>query len=516
MGRVASIVGFMLVVIGALALSMAPDILSLAIVAIMLLAISGGFLFAMLPSAMFASGLRKGSDNIDSILEVQTAAPWLAAQQTEYLFHQRTLDRLYQTYVQRCREQEQNGLTPGDIEEIINERSLSLRSWQNVAAQIPGTLTSLGLLGTFVGLVVGISNIGFSSVDAALGSIEVLLSGIRTAFFTSIVGVIFSILFNILNKFFWNVCVRELGMFIEKFHLRILPSVEEQERQKRDRDMKLVLERLDRLPRNPGFSLTQNMQASNSTEYEQHLMPEIREGLKNGEFIFFLQPRCDINSQRIVGAEALVRWKHGDMGVVSPSAFLPLVEQNGYIVRIDQEIWECVCRTLRSWIDSGRRPVPISINVSKMDILAMDVAEVLETMVHRYHIPPRYLEIEISVNAYVQSEQAASELETQLRQRGFRVIADGFNGDFMVANLLKRCNADAIKLDMRFCQGKEAKLIDEVFSSLDKLEIEVIAVGIESAEQISVLRRHRCVEGQGNFLHRPMAVEDFEEVRSLE
>lgn len=187
--------GILYVFVGAVSIAMSPDPFSLVVTAIMLLVVLAGYLLGMIPSAMFTAGFRKGRKNIRDIAAVQTDSTWLVAQNAESVFDQKILDQLYRNYVDHVKQQEEEGLIPRDIEEVINEDSLALRSWQPVMHQIPGSLTALGLLGTFIGLVTGISQIGFSSVDAALSSIEVLLSGIRTAFFTSIVGVIFSLLF---------------------------------------------------------------------------------------------------------------------------------------------------------------------------------------------------------------------------------------------------------------------------------------------------------------------------------
>lgn len=511
LSKVIAVIGLLFSVIGALTLSMAPDVLSLIIVGLMVLVIVLGFFFGMVPAALYAVGFRRGCESIDQVVDVQSSTPWLAAQQNENFFHQRTLDHLYAAYVEKARQQTEEGLPLSDIEDVINDESLALRSWQRVVMQVPGTLTAMGLLGTFIGLITGISNIGFSSIEAALSSIEVLLAGIETAFFTSVAGVIFSLLFNVLYRLVWNVMLRELGVFTERFHFMILPSTEEQIRMQQSRDMKLILERLDRLPKDQGFSMAHSVHGEVDPASEQRMMPEIREGLKNGEFVFHIQPRCDLNTRRIIGGEALVRWDHGEMGLIAPAAFLPMVERNGFIVRIDRYIWEGVCQAIRRWIDLGLRPVPVSINVSKTDILAMDVAGFFNEMVHKYRIPPRNLEIEIAQNVYFECEAAARELEGQLRQAGFRVLVDGFRGDYAAVNLLKRCEADAVKLDLRFTSARTADGIVQAMEQAQKLGWDIVAEGIENTEQLTVLRRSGCTEGQGFYLHRPMPVDEFEQ-----
>lgn len=506
------VTGLVYIFAGAVSIALSPDAFSIVVTGVMMLVVAAGYVLGMIPSAMFTAGFKRGRKNVADIAEVQTSSTWLVAQNTESMFGQKTLDRLYRHYADRVKQQEEEGLIPWNIEEVINEDSLALRSWQTVVHQIPGSLTALGLLGTFIGLVTGISQIGFSSVDAALSSIEVLLSGIRTAFFTSIVGVIFSLLFNLLSKLVWNMMLREMGLFMEQFHMDILPSSEELADARHASDLTGVLDRLDRIALISGGQTAGGVPGQSADDdTEARIMPEIRAGLKKGEFIFHIQPRCDLNTRRITGGEALVRWHHGDLGIVSPSAFLAVVEKNGFIVRIDRFLWESVCQALHQRIEEKKMLLPVSVNVSKTDILVMDVAEYMISLVRQYDIPPRYLEIEISEAAYVACETEARELEYKLRSAGFRVIADGFSGDFVSINTLRHCDIDAVKLDLRFFGGKDPDLLRSTFDQAKGIGKPIIAVGIENAEHLSVLRRCNCSEGQGYFLYQPMSVKDFED-----
>ena len=138
--------------------------------------------------------------------------------------------------------------------------------------------------------------------------------------------------------------------------------------------MRQILELLERLPRNAGNGVLSRETVQSAGLNERVLMPQILDGLRKNEFTFFLQPRYDLNTRRVVGAEALVRWNHPVLGVISPAVFIPVLENNGYITKLDQYIWEEVCKAIRVWIDAGVRPVPIAVNVTKTDILAIDVA----------------------------------------------------------------------------------------------------------------------------------------------
>lgn len=507
-----SLLGVVFLLIGISAAAMAPDMLAMAIVLVMILVVGLGFLFGMMPVASFAAGFRKGRESIAETVEVQSDSPWTAAQQNTDFFHQRVLNGLFATYIEKATQQALDDVKPGNIEDIINDESLAIRSWQTLVTQIPGTLTALGLLGTFVGLITGISNIGFSSVEAALGSIEVLLGGIRTAFYTSVIGVIFSILFNMFSKAVWNVMLRELGYFIEQFHTYIVPSTEEQQRIEHKQEMKTVLECLGRIP-DPKQQETEAAIASiasgrESKNSENQLMEDIREGLKNDEFIFYLQPRFNLNTNQITASEALLRWKRQKLGIVPSSSFLPIVEANGFIVRIDNYIWEKVFKTLHDWIEEGLRPTPISVNLSKTDVLAMDVAFFFTSMSHKYHVPPTYVDIEIAQNAYLECETAVREAETQLRQAGFRVIIDDFDGNFSAMNLLSLCHADAIKMDLR---TKSIEDVEELYEQTQKMNFPIIVESIENSKQLGAIRQCGGTEGQGFYFCRPIPVEEFEQ-----
>lgn len=514
--KIVALIGVLFTALSVVTVSMAPDILSLIIVGIMLAAIFLGYGFGMVPTVLFSEGFRRGRASIDQIHDVQSNKPWLAAQQKEHFFRQGTLDQLFDIYVTKARQQSSEGLAPGDIEEIINDESLALRSWQSVMLQIPGTLTALGLLGTFVGLVIGISSIGFSSIEAALGSIELLLSGIETAFYTSIVGVILSMLFNLIYKLIWNIMLREMGLFMEKFHLYILPSLEEQNRQAWSNGLRQIIERLDRLPRNYEYSLSGVSIQGGDSEKERGMLPEIIEGLQKGEFVYYLQPRYDMDSCRVVGGEALLRWEHPEFGTLTPESFGSIIERNGFIVQINTFIWESVCRQLRSWIDADKHPVPITISVSKVDILAINVAEVLGGLIRKYRIPPRLLEIEINELTFIQIQNVACRLVEQLRQDGFRVMVDAFQGEITALQVLKKQEIDAVKLDLRLVNHKSPETIRRMFEQARKLNCAIMAEGIESAEQMTALRRCGCQEGQGYFLQDAMTVEAFEKKVDLE
>ena len=409
--------------------------------------------------------------------------------------------------------QRETGQIVSDIDEVLNEDVLALYTWRGVIAQIPGTLTGLGILGTFVGLLLGLRNISFVTVEAALGSVQSILAGIDTAFYTSIAGVILSILFNIINNVLRNIMNRETGLFLEEFHKTVIPTTDEQARYSSRREVRQILELLDRLPKNTGNGALTGEAMSGNGGNERVLMPQILDGLRKNEFTFFLQPRYELNTRKVIGAEALVRWNHPVLGVVSPAVFIPVLESNGYITKLDQYIWEKVCKTIRVWIDEGVRPMPITVNVTKTDILAIDVAEFFSGMLKKYRIPPKYLDIDISRTAYLETHDVLSETVAQLQQMGFRVVLDDFDGNYMELSALGDIGTDVLKLDL--CNAEmqnRTNALPGIFVQARTLRLNLLAEGIESAEQLNVLRKAGCTEGQGYFFSRPLSVDEFAKI----
>lgn len=420
-------------------------------------------------------GLLNGQKSIRKASETEGSSAWVAALQIERFFQQKTLDGLFEDYREKVQHQRETGQIVSDLDEVLNEDVLALHTWKGVIAQLPGTLTGLGILGTFVGLLLGLRGISFVTVEAALGSVQSILAGINTAFYTSIAGVILSILFNITNNVLRTIMNRETGLFLEEFHKSVIPTTDEQARYSSRREVRQILD-----------------------------------GLRKNEFTFFLQPRYDLNTRRVVGAEALVRWNHPVLGVISPAVFIPVLENNGYITKLDQYIWEEVCKTIRVWIDAGVRPVPIAVNVTKTDILAIDVAEFFSEMLKKYRIPPKYLNIDIAKSAYLETHGALSDTEAQLQQMGFRVILDGFDGDYVELSALGGFGTDLLKLDLRSAAlQNKTDVLPGIFAQARTLRLNLLAEGIESTEQLNVLRKAGCTEGQGYLFSRPLSVDEF-------
>ena len=257
-------------------------------------------------------------------------------------------------------------------------------------------------------------------------------------------------------------------------------------------------------------------------EEELVLLSEIQEGLDKEEFTFFVQPQCDISTGKIVGGESLVRWKHGEKGLISPGVFIPVLEKNGFIADLDKYVWEKVCQWLRDWMNKGYKPVPISINVSRIDIFTMDVVAFLKELLDKYEIPPRFLKIEITESAYAESDDKVIRTVKQLRDSSFLVMMDDFGSGYSSLNMLKSVAVDVLKIDMCFLdidENEEEKgigILESVVNMARQMKIPIIVEGVETKKQEDFLLKMGCRYMQGYYYYKPMDITKFEELISDE
>ena len=245
------------------------------------------------------------------------------------------------------------------------------------------------------------------------------------------------------------------------------------------------------------------------------LLAEVQAGLERDEFIYYLQPKCNLNTGKIVGLESLVRWKHPEKGIVAPGYFIPVMERNGLITELDMKVWEQVCQTLQDWIKSGHRVIPISVNVSSVDIYAIDVVEHFKNLVRKYGLPPEYVELEITESAYVEEYKVITGVAEALRNAGFTVLMDDFGSGYSSLNMLKDVNVDVLKIDMKFLKmdentmDKGMGILEAVTRMANIMGLRMIAEGVETEDQINYLLNMGCIYGQGYFFYKPLPVEEI-------
>ena len=251
---------------------------------------------------------------------------------------------------------------------------------------------------------------------------------------------------------------------------------------------------------------------------QRQLLSELEHALKNHEFCFFLQPKCNSMTRAIVGMEALVRWNHPTRGCVPPSEFMPLLESTGLVTQLDQYIWESVCKTLHKWQESGSNLVPVSVNVSVVDIVNLDVPQIFSNLVEKYQLEPKLLLAEITETMLAENASLVENTIQGLHRKGFSVMMDDFGSGYSSLNMLKDTNVDAIKLDMKLIDmnqqnhSKGVQIVESVINMAHRLNLPIIAEGVETPEQVSMLQAADCLYTQGYYFFKPMPVENAEKL----
>lgn len=260
------------------------------------------------------------------------------------------------------------------------------------------------------------------------------------------------------------------------------------------------------------------IEMESSLEKEVYLLAAIEEGLEKGEFTFFAQPQCNIATGQIVGAEALVRWQKPDGEVLLPGGFIPVLEKNKMIDQLDRYVWEKVCQWLKGWIDQGYSPVPISINVSRIDIYAMDVPKYIFSLLEKYQIPEHLIKIEITESAYTENNNRISHAVNTFRNRGLVVMMDDFGCGYSSLNMLKNIPVDVLKLDMRFLQFKEeerqksANILESIVNMAGLLHLPIVVEGVENESQEKFVQKLGCRYIQGFYYYKLLPIKKFEEL----
>ena len=250
--------------------------------------------------------------------------------------------------------------------------------------------------------------------------------------------------------------------------------------------------------------------------FSQHeLLNESERAFENHEFKVYLQPKYDIRTTKVMGAESLVRWQHPEKGLIFPKDFIPMFEQNMLITKLDEYIWEESCRILRDYIDKGYTAVPISVNVSRMDIYSLDLSKIFVNLTEKYNIERRYLEIEITESAFTSDEEQILKAVDELRELGFIVLMDDFGSGYSSLNMLKDISVDVLKIDTRFLEAgrdgntKGKEILESVIKMAKWIGLAVIAEGVETDEQKNFLLDRGCNYAQGFYFSRAIDEESF-------
>ena len=246
---------------------------------------------------------------------------------------------------------------------------------------------------------------------------------------------------------------------------------------------------------------------------EKDMENAMERALAEGEFVAYLQPKVSLRTDEVVGAEALVRWESPRRGLVQPDDFIPFFERNGFVVKVDLAVFEQVCARIRSWIDRGLRPVPVSVNLSPLHLQRANFLESFEEVRRRYGVAPELLEFELTERLAFDSLELLRSVVDEIHERGFRCSMDDFGSGYSSLNVLKEIPVDALKIDRQFFVGgdeRAGRVVESVVDLADKLDMGTVAEGVETLVQVRFLKGIGCDAVQGYVFSKPVPFSEFE------
>lgn len=246
------------------------------------------------------------------------------------------------------------------------------------------------------------------------------------------------------------------------------------------------------------------------------LEDQMKHALKHDEFIVYYQPKYNVMTKELVGAEALVRWKKADGSMVMPGRFIPLAEENGFIRYLDKYIFTAVCKKQKEWMNEGRQVVPVSVNLSRRHLYNGEFMEEYQNIVEESGVPYRYVQLELTESAIFENQEALCQIIDRLHMMGFRILMDDFGTGYSSLMMLKSVPIDVLKLDKSFVDDfddpRGEQIITSVIRLAQALHIEVTAEGVETEEQYTFLKQLGCNMVQGYYFAKPMPEEEFEKL----
>ena len=249
----------------------------------------------------------------------------------------------------------------------------------------------------------------------------------------------------------------------------------------------------------------------------QQLTNDLRNALEERQFLVYYQPKYDTRCDppRLSSAEALVRWQHPVLGMISPEVFIPLFENNGLITQVDQYVWQEAARQIVRWREKYHKTFPVSINLSRSDLSDPELDARLKALVEDNGLVYSDIKLEITESAYAQNEKQMLELISGLRETGFEVEMDDFGSGYSSLNMLSAMPIDVLKMDMKFVRNIEQSetdlnLMKLILDIARYLRLKVVAEGAETAGQVSLLKDAGCNLVQGFFFSRPLPPAEFE------
>ncbi len=263
---------------------------------------------------------------------------------------------------------------------------------------------------------------------------------------------------------------------------------------------------------------TEDMNSKASKQFA--LETSLRHAIDNEEFVLHYQPRMAVDSLKITGVEALVRWQHPQLGLLSPIEFIPLAEDNGLILPIGEWVLRTACRQNREWQERGFNAMRVGVNVSARQFQQEHLAEIVLQILDQTGLAPKYLDLELTESSIMSNAQATIDVLTRLKAMDVTISIDDFGTGFSSLSYLKRLPIDALKIDKSFVRDittdpDDAALVMAIVTLAHNLRLQVIAEGVETEEQLRFLQLLRCDEVQGYLFSKPLPAEGLEQLLAL-
>jgi diguanylate cyclase (GGDEF)-like protein len=242
----------------------------------------------------------------------------------------------------------------------------------------------------------------------------------------------------------------------------------------------------------------------------------LRRAIEKNEFVLYYQPKFSVHNREVIGAEALIRWNDPKDGMISPAIFIPLAEETGLITPITDWVMQEACRQNSEWQLHGYSPIRIAINISPKQFNQESIAKRIFEQIICSDLAPKYVELEITESALVENVEKSNEILCQLKKRGIHISIDDFGTGYSSLSYLKKFPIDTLKIDQSFVRdlledSDDAAIVSAIIAMAKSLRLNVIAEGVETAEQLDYLAAHGCNEVQGYFTGRPVPAEEFKQ-----
>ena len=250
--------------------------------------------------------------------------------------------------------------------------------------------------------------------------------------------------------------------------------------------------------------------------FEEELVRGMQTALLEGQFQIYYQPKIHILTKEMIAAEALAYWNHPTFGPISPREYAPVFERNGFMASLDAYVWEQVCNDISGWLAEEIKPCPISVQVSKSDLYNYNLYEILYQLTMLFDIPVSLLQLEITELAYTDDPKQITDVVGGLKDLGFTILIDDFGSGYSSLNSLKDVSVDVLVIDLRcLCKSgnrdKTYDILESLVHMAKKMNLQVIAGGVDSEKQEHCLKEIGCLYAQGSYYQVPLEKEKFEE-----